>query len=79
MSGSHFILQTREFLICVTAVALGQGHQKVMQYNFPDPYFICPKYVWFSRNGFDVRSKSNCGGGGGCGGRGRDGGNELKT
>ena len=31
----------------------------------PDLYFICPKYLWSSSNGFDVRSKSHCGGGGG--------------
>ena len=77
LSGSHFILQTSKFLfINVTAVTLGQGHQKVIQYIFPDLYFLCPKYLRWSSNGFDVRSKSHCGGGGGGG---RGGGNELKT
>ena len=77
LSGSHFILQTSKFVfINVTAVILGQGHPKVIQYIFPDLYFLCPKYLKSSPNGFDVRSKSHCGGGGG---RGRGGGNELKT
>ena len=82
LSGSHYILQTSNYLsINVTAVTLGQGHPKVTQYIFPDPYFLCPKYLRSSLNGFDVRSKSHCGGGGdgGGGGRGRGGGNELKT
>ena len=71
LSGSYFILQTSKFLfINVTAVTLGQGHQKVIQYIFPDLYFLCPKYLRWSSNGFDVRSKSHCDGGGG---------NELKT
>ena len=76
MSGSHFIAQTSKcLLIDATAVALGQGHGKVIQYVSPDPCIVCAKYVRFSWNGFDVRSKS-CGGGGRGGGR---GGNELKT
>ena len=57
-------------------MTLGQGQQKVIQYIFPDLYFLCPKYLRWSWNGFDVRSKSHCGGGGGGG---RGGGNELKT
>ena len=73
MSGSHFILQTSKFmLIDATAVTLGQGHGKVIQYISPDPYILCAKYVRF-RNGLDVRGKSCCGGGRGAGG------NELKT
>ena len=76
--GSYFILHTTKFLfINVTAMALGQGHPKVTQYILPDPYFLCPKYLRSNSNGFDVRSKSHCGGGGH--GRGRGGGNELKT
>ena len=75
LSGSHFILQARKFLfINVTAMTLSQGHQKVIQYILPDLYFLCPKYLRFSSNGFDVTSKSPCSGGG----RGRGGGNELK-
>ena len=71
LSGSYFILQTTKLLfINVTAVTSGQGHQKVIQYIFPYLYFLCPKYLNWSSNGFDVRSKSHCGGGGG---------NELKT
>ena len=38
-----------------TAVTLGQGHGKVIQYNSPDPYILCAKYQRFSSNGFDVR------------------------
>ena len=79
-SGSHFILQTSIFLfINVTAVTLNQGHRKVIQYIFLDLYFLCPKYLRWSSNGFDVRSKSHGGGGGGGRGRRRGGGNELKT
>ena len=52
-------------------VTLGQGHRKVTQYISPDPYILCPKYVRFGTNVFDVRGKSVCGGG--------RGGNELKT
>ena len=73
-SGSHFIAQTNKFfLIDATAVTLGQGHRKVIQYISPDSYILCAKYLKFSSNGFDVRDKSCCGGGG------RGGGNELKT
>ena len=76
LSGSLFILQTSKFLfINITAVTLGQGHKKVIQYILPDLYFRCPKYLRFSWNGFDVRSKSHCRGGG----SGRGGRNELKT
>ena len=72
MSGSHFIAQTSKFLLMdATAVTLGQGHGKVIQYIFPGPYILCAKYQRFSSNSFDVRGKSFCGGG-----RGR---NELKT
>ena len=79
MSGSHFIAQTCKFLLIdATAVTLGQGHGKVIEYISPDPYILCAKYVRFSSNGFDVRGKSCCGGGRGGRGRGR-GGNELKT
>ena len=71
MSGGHFIVQTSKvLLIDVTAVTLGQGHGKVIQYISPDLYILCPKYLRFSSNGFDVRDKSR------CGGRGRRGGNE---
>ena len=62
-------------LINARAVTLGKGQRKVIQYIFPDLYFLCPKYLRFSSNRFDVRSKSHCGGGGGGGG----GGNDLKT
>ena len=71
MNGSDFIAQTSKFLLIdATAVTLGHGHGKVIQYIFPDPYMIHAKYVRFSSNGFDVRGKSCCGGGrGGGGGR----------
>ena len=79
MSGSHFTALTSKFLlIFATAVTLGQGHGKVIQYISPDPYILCAKYLRFSSNGFDVRGKSCCGGGRSSGGGGR-GGNELKT
>ena len=74
MIGSHFIMQTSKFLLIdATAMTLGQGHRNVIQYISPDLHIICPKYLRFSSNGFDVRGKSHfsCGGGGG--------GNELKT
>ena len=74
MSGSYFIAQTSKFLpIDATAVTLGQGHGKVIQYIFPDPCILCAKYLRFSWNGFDVRGKGFC-----SGGR-RRGGYELKT
>ena len=82
MNGSHFIAQTSKFLlIAATAVTLGEGHGKVIQYISQDPYILCAKYVRFSSNSFDVRGKSCCGGGrgGGRGGSGGRGGNELKT
>ena len=45
MSGSHFIAQTSKFLLIdATAVTLGQGHGKVIQYISPDPYILCAKY-----------------------------------
>ena len=73
-NGSDFIARTSKFLlIYATAVTLGQGHGKVIQYISPDPYILCAKYVRFSSNNFDVGGKSCCGGGGGRGG------NELKT
>ena len=69
MYGSHFIVQTSKFvLIDATAVILGEGHEKVIEYISPDPYILCAKYLRFSSNGFDVRGKSCCGGGGGGGG-----------
>ena len=72
MNGSHFIVQTSKFLLIdATAVTLGQGQGKVIQYISPDPYILCAKYVRFSSYSFDVRGKSCCGGG--------RGGNELKT
>ena len=59
MCGSHFIAQTSKFLLIdATAVTLGQGHGKVIQYIFPDPYILCAKYLRFSSNGFDMRGKS---------------------
>ena len=62
-------------LINAIAVTLGQGHRKVIQYNSPDPYILCAKYLRFSSKGLDMRGKSCCGGGRG----GERGGNELKT
>ena len=48
MNGSHFIAQTSKFLLIdATAVTLGQGHGKVIQYIFPDPYILCAKYLRF--------------------------------
>ena len=74
MSGSHFIAQKSKFLLInATAMTLGQGHGKVIQYISPDSYILCAKYVRFSWNDFDVRGKSCCGGGHGRGGH------ELKT
>ena len=64
MSGSHFIAQTSNYLLIdATAVTLGQGQGKVIQYISPDSYIICAKYLRFSSNGFDARGKSFCGGG----------------
>ena len=63
MSGSHFIGQTSTFLLInATAVTLGEGHGKVIEYISPDPYIICAQYLRFSSNGFNVRGKSCCGG-----------------
>ena len=43
LSGSHFIMQQSKFLLInATAVTWGEGHRKVMQYIFPDLYFLCP-------------------------------------
>ena len=53
-------------------MTLGQGHRWVSQYISPDLYFLCPKYLRFITNGFDVRGESRCGGS-------HSGGNELKT
>ena len=51
MSGSHFNAQTSKFLLIdATAVTLGQGHGKVIQYISPDPYILCAKYQRFSSN-----------------------------
>ena len=58
MSGSHFIVQTSKFLLIdATAVTLGQDHGKVIEYISPDPFIPCAKYLRFSWNGFDVRTK----------------------
>ena len=51
MSGSYFIVQTSKFLLIdTTAVTLGQGHGKVIQYISPDPNILCAKYLRFSLN-----------------------------
>ena len=75
-----FVQISKFLLINATAVTLGQGHGKVIQYISPDPYILCAKYQRYSSNGFDVRGKSFCSGGcsrhGGHGGR---SGNQLKT
>ena len=71
MSVFYLNAQTSKFLLIdATAMTLSQGHRKVIQYISPDSYILCAKYLRFSWNGFDVRGKSCCGGGGG---------NELKT
>ena len=50
MSGSYFIAQTSKFLLIdATAVTLGQGQKKVIQYISPDPYILCAKYQRFRR------------------------------
>ena len=42
MSGFYFIAQTSKFLLIdATAVTLGQGHQKVIQYISLDSYILC--------------------------------------
>ena len=76
MSGSPFKVQASKFLLLnATAVTLCQGHGKVIPYISPDLYILCPKWLRFSSNGFDVRGKSFSGSrhGGGCGR------NKLKT
>ena len=46
MSDSHSAVQTSKFLqIDATAVALGQGHGKFIQYILPDQYILCSKYL----------------------------------
>ena len=78
MSAFYFIAQTSKFLLIdATAVSLGQGHQKVIQYISPDSYILCANYLRFNSNSFDVRVKSCCSGerGDGRSGSGR----ELKT
>ena len=50
------------------AVTLGEGDGKVIQYIFPDLYFLCDKYLSLSANGFDVIRKSFHGDGGYGGG-----------
>ena len=80
MSGSHFIAQTSKFLLMDdTAVTLGQGQGKVIQYISPYLYILYAKYQRFSSNVFDVKGKKFCGGGRGRDGRGGRGGNRLKT
>ena len=72
VSCSDFIAHTSKFLLIdATAVTLGEGHRKVIQYISPDSYNLCAKYLRFKLNGFDVRDRIRCGGG--------RGGNELKT
>ena len=64
MIGSHLIVQTNKFLLIdATAMTLGQGHGKVIQYILSDLYILCPKYLRCSSHGFDLRGKSHCGGG----------------
>ena len=53
MSASPFIMQTNKFLLIdATALTLGQGHGKVIQYILPDLYILCPEYLRFSSNVF---------------------------
>ena len=41
MSGSHFIMQTGKFLLIhATAMTLGQGHGKIIQYISLDLYIL---------------------------------------
>ena len=45
MSGSHFIVQTSKFLLIdATAVTLGEGHGKVIQYITPDQLEIVDQW-----------------------------------
>ena len=37
------------------ATPLRQNHGKVFQYISPDLYFLCPTYIRFSPNGFNMR------------------------
>ena len=56
MSGAALIVETSKFLLVdPTAMTLGQGHGKVIQYISPDLYILCPEYLRFSSNGFDER------------------------
>ena len=68
MNGTHFI----SLLVNATAVTLCQGHGKVIQNTSPDLYILWSKCLRCSVNGFGVRGKTRCAGGGG-------GENELKT
>ena len=78
MSGSQFNAQTSNLLLIdATAVTLVQGHRKVIQYISPESYILCVKYLRLNSNVFDVIGKSCWGGG--RGGSGDGGGNELKT
>ena len=47
----------KHIFINVTAVTLGQGHQKVIQYIFPDLYFLWPKYLRISWNSLAWEAK----------------------
>ena len=67
--------QPNFLLIDATAITLGQGHGKVIQYILPDLYILCPKYLRFSSNIFCMRGKSYCSGRRNS----RHGRNELKT
>ena len=53
-------MTSKFLLINATAMILSQGHGKVIQYTSPDLYFLCPKHLRFSTNGFDVWGKSFC-------------------
>ena len=56
MSGSHFIVETSNFLLIeAAAVTLGQSQENVIQYMSPNLYILCPKYVRLSSNSFDMR------------------------
>ena len=52
------IVQTSKFLLIdATAMTLSQGHgleRYVIQYIFPDLYILCPKYLKFISNSFDL-------------------------
>ena len=59
MSGSHFAMQTNKFLLIdATAVTLGQGHGKFIEYISLSVYILCPKYLRCSSSRFDVIGKS---------------------